>query len=301
MTHAIELLSATRSFRSDDAVQDVTLAVPEGAICGVLGRNGAGKTTVMSLISGQDRPTTGRVLVDGEDPFENEAVLSRISFVRDNQRYPDDYFLHHVLGIAPAFAPYWDGELAAELVERFRLPRKPAIRKFSRGQLSAVAIVLGLASRSPITLLDEPYLGLDATARGLFHDILLRDLGLYPRTLLLSTHLIDESESLFDHIVLMDRGRVVLRTEAEEARHLAMCVSGVADAVQAFAADYPVLYSHSIGGLQTSTVTGRLDDDARSRAATLGVRVKGASLQDLAVAYGSGDALQDSSKEGISA
>ncbi|TYD00564.1 ABC transporter ATP-binding protein [Arthrobacter echini] len=301
MTQAIELQSVTRRFRNDNALEDVTLAVPDGAICGLLGRNGAGKTTVMSLISGQDRPTTGRVLVDGDDPFENEAVLSSISFVRDNQRYPDDYFLHHVLSIAPAFAPHWDGELAAELVEGFRLPRKPAIRKFSRGQLSAVAIVLGLASRAPVTLLDEPYLGLDATARGLFHDLLLRDLGRHPRTLLLSTHLIDESDSLFDHVVLMDRGRVVLRAEAEEARRVAMCVSGVADAVQAFCADYPVLRSHSIGGLRTSTVTGRLDDDARSRAATLGVQLKGASLQDLAVAYGSGDSLQDSSKEGISA
>src|SRR5699024_6329353 len=129
----------------------------------------------MSIVSGQDRPDTGRVRVLGEHPFENERVLSQLSFIRDNQRYPDRYRLRHVLRIAPEYAPNWSSELAAELVEGLRIPEKTHIKKFSRGQLSAVAIVLGLASRSPLTLLDEPYLGLDVTARTLFHRALLRD------------------------------------------------------------------------------------------------------------------------------
>lgn len=301
MKHAIQLHSVTRTFRTGHALDAVSLDVPAGAVCGLLGRNGAGKTTMMSLISGQDRPSRGQVLVHGEEPFENPAALSLISFVRDNQRYPDDYYLRHILRIAPSFASAWDADLATELIMGFRLPEGTPLKKYSRGQLSGVAIVLGLASRAPVTLLDEPYLGLDATARALFHEVLLRDLGESSRTVLLSTHLIDESESLFSHVALMDRGRIVVQTDADEARRLATCVSGTADAVDAFCRDREVLRIHSIGGLRASTVAGPVDDDARSLAATLGVRIKSASLQELAVAHGSGDALENSSKEGVSA
>ncbi|KNC19308.1 multidrug ABC transporter ATPase [Arthrobacter sp. RIT-PI-e] len=301
MNHAIELRSVTRTFRDTRALDDVGLSIPTGAICGLLGRNGAGKTTMMSLVAGHDRPSRGEVLVHGEEPFENASVLSGISFVRDNQRYPDDYYLQHVLRIAPSFAPRWDADLAAELVARFRLPEGTPVKKYSRGQLSGVAIVLGLASRAPVTLLDEPYLGLDASARTLFHEILVRDVGEAPRTVLLSTHLIDESESLFSHVVLMDRGRIVVQTDADEARQLATCVTGLADAVEAFCRGREVLRAHAVAGLRAVTVAGPVDDDARSLAADLNVRIKGASLQELAIAHGSGDALENSPKEGVSA
>lgn len=299
MNHAIELRSVTRTFRDSHALDAVSIGVPEGAVCGLLGRNGAGKTTMMALISGQDRPSRGQVLVHGQDPFENPAALGTIRFVRDNQRYPDDYYLQHILRIAPSFASSWYADLAVELVERFRLPEGTPVKKYSRGQLSGLAIVLGLASRAPVTLLDEPYLGLDASARALFHQILVRELGEVPRTVLLSTHLIDESESLFSHVVLMDRGRVVVQTDADEARRLATCVSGTAEAVEAFCRGREVLHSHAVGGLRASTVAGPADDDVRSLAAILGVRIKGASLQELAVAHGSGDALE--SREGVNA
>ena len=122
MTTAIELRSVSRVFGASTALDDVSITVPEGSICGLLGRNGAGKTTIMSIISGQDRPTSGSVEVFGRRPFENEAALRGISFVRDNQRYPDNYRLKHVLRIAPAFLPNWSEDVAAELVAGLRIP-----------------------------------------------------------------------------------------------------------------------------------------------------------------------------------
>lgn len=153
MTNAINIRAMSRSFGHSTALDDITLTVPEGSICGLLGRNGAGKTTIMSILAGQDRPTSGIAEVFGEQPFENESILSRISFVRDNQKYPDNYRLHHVLRIAPEFAPNWNADVAAELIDGFRIPDRTPVKKFSRGQLSAIAIVLGLASRAPLTLL----------------------------------------------------------------------------------------------------------------------------------------------------
>ncbi|MBO1751758.1 ABC transporter ATP-binding protein [Actinotalea sp. BY-33] len=286
MTNAIDMQAVTRRFGESTALDAVDVTVPEGSICGLLGRNGAGKTTMMSIIAGQDRPSSGRVEVLGQEPFENESVLAMLSFVRDNQRYPDDYRLHHVLRIAPDFAPHWSEEVAAELVDGFRIPARTPIKKFSRGQLSSVAIVLGLASRAPVTLLDEPYLGLDVTARALFHDMLLRDYAAHPRTIVLSTHLVQESEALFDRVVILDGGTVRVSSEAEDVRDLAFTLSGATDVVQGLTARSTVLSTHTVAGLMSATVWGALDDESRTTARDLGARVAPASLHELVAAIG---------------
>ena len=286
MTSAVQLRSVDRTFGAATALDNVSFSVPENSITGLLGRNGAGKTTIMSLISGQDRPTSGDVSVFGHNPFEHAPTLTRISYVRDNQRYPDNYLLHHVLRIAPEFAPNWSSELAAELVEGFRLPAKTQIRKMSRGQLSAVAIVLGLASRAPLTLLDEPYLGLDVSARSFFYDVLLRDYTRHPRTVLLSTHLVEESEQLFDRIVIVDRGKITADCSRDDAAGLASVVSGTGERVRSICHGRDVLAEHAVGGLLSLTVSGTFDDADRGAAQGLGIQVAPASLQQLVAAQG---------------
>jgi ABC-2 type transport system ATP-binding protein len=286
VTNAIELHDVTRTFGRSTALDGVTLSVPDGSICGLLGRNGAGKTTIMSIVAGQDRPTSGLVDVLGARPFENEKVLTQVSFVRDNQRYPDNYRLHHVLRIAPAFAPNWNADVADELVEGFRIPTRTPLKKFSRGQLSSVAIVLGLASRAPVTLLDEPYLGLDVTARALFHDVLLRDYAAHPRTVLLSTHLIEESEALFDRVVIVDRGRIRADVASEDVGDLAFSLSGMTDAVDQLSTGRTVLKTHAVSGLKSVIVQGGIDDELAANAHRLGARVAPASLPDVVAAFG---------------
>lgn len=297
MTDAIDIRSVSRNYGKTQALDDVTFTVPEGSICGLLGRNGAGKTTIMSMIAGQDRPSTGELQVLGHRPFEHAPTLSQISYVRDNQRYPDDYRLHHVLRIAPAFAPNWSEDLASELVASLRIPTKGPIKKFSRGQLSSVAIVLGLASRAPITLLDEPYLGLDVTARAVFHRVLLRDYELHPRTVVLSTHLIEESESLLDRVVIMERGRVTVESDSDTMRELASVVSGTTEAVGQITGNRTVLQTNAVGGLASVTVSGPIDEELRADAARLGLRVAPASLQELVSAHGAGETDPTTTRE----
>lgn len=289
MTNAIEVRSVTRSYGTVNALDDVSFGVPQHSIVGLLGRNGAGKTTILSILAGQDRPSSGRVDVLGHSPFEHEPTLAQISYVRDNQRYPDDYRLHHVLRIAPEFAPNWSTDVAHELVEGFRIPKKTPIKKLSRGQLSSIAIVLGLAARSPITLLDEPYLGLDVTARALFHEVLLRDYQKQPRTVILSTHLIEESDSLFDRVVIMDQGRVLMDADRDETSEAAWVASGTTDAVNQLIADRRILQRNTVGGLTSVTAAGVVDDTTRARADELGLQVSRASLQQLVAAYGANE------------
>ena len=288
---AIRLTGVTRRFGRTTALDDVTTEMPAGVVCGLLGRNGAGKTTLMSILAGHDRPSSGRVEVLGIDPFEHAAVMSSISLIRDNQRYPEDFKLRHVLRIAPRFHERWDAELAAELVDAFRLPSRPQVKKMSRGQQSGLGIVIGLASRAPVTIFDEPYLGLDATSRRIFADRLMasRIDETVPRTIVLSTHLIDEMEQLLDHVVVLDAGRLVRAGTTEEVVAGAHSLSGPAEAVTRLAAGRPPLSTHRVGGLLSLVFAGDppagLEDDARAA----GVQLAPVGLQDLVAAFGAGE------------
>ncbi|WP_449283878.1 ABC transporter ATP-binding protein [Leucobacter sp.] len=297
MTAAIETRGLTRRYRGATALEDVTLEIRENVITGLLGRNGAGKTTLMSLITAQDRPSAGAVRVHGHDPFERAETIEQMCFVRDNQRYPDDYTLKHAIRAAAIFYPHWSQQTADRLIELFRIPTKPVIKKFSRGQLSSLGIVLGLASRSPITFFDEPYLGLDATARHIFYDELLQDYSAHPRTVILSTHLIDEMDRLLERVVILDRGRVVRHSDVEELRGGSYQVAGRASAVDEFVRGRETLSSRSIGGLGTAVVQGVLTGEDRETAARLALEISPVSLQDLVAAYGLGENGQADQKD----
>ena len=168
-------------------MDDVSFTIEKDTIYGLLGRNGAGKTTVMSILTAQNFATSGDVRVFGEQPYENAEVLARMCFVRESQKYPEDAQARSTPSRrASLFFPNWDQALADRLVEDFQLPLNRRIKKLSRGQLSAVGVIIGIASRAEITFFDEPYLGLDAVARQIFYDRLLEDYAEHPRTVILS-------------------------------------------------------------------------------------------------------------------
>jgi ABC-2 type transport system ATP-binding protein len=296
---ALRIDGVSRRFGKTQALDSVSFEVPENTICGLLGRNGAGKTTMMSIVAGHDRANTGTVEVFGANPFENAGAMSAVSFIRDNQRYPDDYYLKHVLRVGPLFHEHWNFDIAEEIVERFRLPAKPAVKKYSRGQLSALGVLIGLASRAPLTIFDEPYLGLDATARQTFYDLLIREYTEHPRTILMSTHLIDEMDGLLERVVVLDRGRVVRNETVEDAQQAAYTVSGPSAAVEKVVAGARVLRTHRIGGLVSLTIEGALTPQLAAAASSAGVQIQRATLQDFVAALG---ALDDpAQREGIPA
>lgn len=284
--NAIETRDLTRRYKGGIALDGVTVAIRQNVITGLLGRNGAGKTTFMSLVTAQDRPSSGAVSVDGHAPFERAETIERMCFIRDNQRYPDDYRLRNALRAAAFSYPNWSQELAERLVDLFRIPAKTPVAKFSRGQLSSLGIVLGLASRAPITFFDEPYLGLDATARSIFYDELLRDYAEHPRTVILSTHLIDEMDRLLERVIVLDRGRVVREADVDELRGGAYQAAGKLSELEPFTTGRRVLSTRTIGGLGTAVIEGALRPEDRAEAQDAGIEITPVSLQDLVAAYG---------------
>ncbi|MEU2348440.1 ABC transporter ATP-binding protein [Modestobacter sp. NPDC049651] len=273
----------TLRFAEHTAVDDVTTGIAEGSITGLLGRNGAGKTTLMQLLTGHRVPTSGSVRVFGERPFENEGVLRRVCFVKESQRYPDQFRVRDAVDSAARLFPRWDADLARELLADFDLPLRRSVKKLSRGMTSAVGIVIGLASRAELTFFDEPYLGLDAVARQLFYDRLLADYAEHPRTVVLSTHLIEEVGDLLEHVLLLDHGRLVLDEDADSLRESALTVSGSAGAVEAFGRGREVLRSERLGGQARAVVRVAGPSDA-AVAGTHGLLAEPTPLQQLVVA-----------------
>ena len=282
MTATISTTALGRRYRDQAALEDVTLTIEPGTVTGLLGRNGAGQTTLMRLITGQEFPTTGTVHVFGERPAENEAVLRRMVFVREEQSYPD-LNVAHALEVASWFYPNWDAALAAQLITDFGLPPGRRIRRLSRGMRSAVGIIIGLASRAELMLFDEPYAGLDAVARQLFYDRLLTEIATHPHTVVLSTHLIDEAADLFEHVVLLERGRIVLDAPADDVRGTGMTVNGPVAAVDEFVAGGAVWHRQRLGSRASVTVPGPLDFAAQARARALHLTLEPLSLQQLLV------------------
>ena len=282
MTDVIQVTGLTKRFGSLEAVKDVTFSVGENKIYGLLGRNGAGKTTIMQLLTGQDFATSGSIKVFGESPVENASVLQNISFIKESQRYPEDFKPKHVFRSAPWFFANWDAEFADRLIEQFRLPLDRKIKKLSRGQLSSIGVIVGLASRAPLTFFDEPYLGLDAVARQLFYDTLLADYAEHPRTVILSTHLIDEVANLLEHVIVIDEGRIIIDQDADSLRSTATNLVGTAKAVEAFVAGREILHRDGIGGLASVTVAG-LSPQEKQRATAAGLELSAVSLQQLIV------------------
>ncbi len=289
MSAVVQATGLTKHYGAVRAVDDVTFSLEEGGICGLLGRNGAGKTTLMSLLTAQEFATRGEVRVFGAAPLENPAVLGRTCFIKESQKYPDDFRVKHVLKSAPWFFDGWDAEFADQLVEEFRVPLDRRMKKLSRGQFSAVGVIVGLASRAPLTVFDEPYLGLDAVARQLFYDRLLADYAEHPRTVILSTHLIDEVSDLLEHVLVLDEGRLVLDSTADDLRGRASTVVGPAEAVERFTTGRDVLHRDRIGGLMSATVAG-LDEAGRRDARAAGFELGPVSLQQMIVRMTSGSA-----------
>ncbi len=285
---AAEMVDVSRSFRGTAAVQDMSLTLPQDAITGLLGRNGAGKTTIMRLLTGHIRPTSGRVLLAGLDPWENATVLARTCFVREGQRYPDGMTVAQVLRAAALVLPGWDGAYARDLAADFDLPDRRAVSKLSRGMLSAVGVVVGLASRAPVTFFDEPYLGLDAVARQLFYDRLLADYAERPRTVVLSTHLIDEVADLLEHVVVVDGGRVLLDASAEDLRGRGAVLTGPEHSVTSLLAGRPVLATERLGGTVRVAVDWSLTPSDVADAERHGLGVEPMSLQQLVVRTSTG-------------
>jgi ABC-2 type transport system ATP-binding protein len=292
----VEVRGLTVRYGRTTALDSVDLTFPAGAITGLLGRNGSGKTTLASVVAAFRRPTSGTVLVGGEDPWENEDVVPRVLLVRESGDVLDTESLRTNLRYTEDCRPQFSREVAERLMDRFELDpaRKP--QKLSRGQKSAFGIALAVATRADLTILDEVHLGLDAPTRYAFYDALLEDYIAHPRTIVLSSHLIGEVERLLEHVVVLDHGRVLLAQETDAVTARGIAVTGPTREVERFVVGRTVLSRQQLGGTAQATVLATLDDGEAADARAAGLEIGPVPLQDLFVhltADGAADAARE--------
>lgn len=217
----IETDRLTRRFRATEAVHELTLAVPEGSIFALLGSNGAGKTTTLKMLVNLLLPTAGSARVLGVDSRRlSELELAQIGYVSEGQKPPEWMTVAQFLDYCRPFYPTWDRELERKLLTRFELPANRKLQQLSRGMLMKAALLVSLAYRPKLLVLDEPFSGLDPVVREDLTAGLLETARQGETTVLVSSHDIEEVERLADHVALLEAGRLRLveTTEALLAR-----------------------------------------------------------------------------------
>lgn len=201
----------TRRFRHKTALDRVSLEIPRGVVFGLVGENGAGKTTLIKHIMGSLRAEVGSVRVFGLDPVrEPEKTLVRIGYLSENRDLPNWMRVRELMLFTQAFYPDWDAAYAEELRESFGLAEYAYVRELSRGQRAQAGLLLALAHRPELLVLDEPSAGLDAVVRRDILGAVIRAAADEGRTVLFSSHLLDEVEYVVDYVGFLHEGRMVM-------------------------------------------------------------------------------------------
>ena len=218
----VAVTNLSRSFGATKALNDVTLAVSRGCVFGLVGENGAGKSTLIKHLLGLWRAETGSVRVFGLDPVsEPTAVLGRIGYLSEQPDLPDWMRVAELLRYTQAFYPRWDTAYAEQLLKQFSLDVGARIKTLSKGQRARLGLIAAEAHRPDLLILDEPSSGLDPIVRRDILEAIIRTVTDEGRTVIFSSHLLDEVERVSDHLAMLHRGTLKLCAPLEEikARH----------------------------------------------------------------------------------
>ncbi len=275
----------TKTYGKQTVLNNLNITIQSGCIYGLIGRNGIGKTTLLGILTGQNTLDSGEVTYGDMPVWENRNALQYICFSRElsptmgagqNPLKAKEY-----LRAAAIYYPLWDKAYAATLIEKFGLNIKKRLSQLSKGQLSMLTIIIALASGAPLTILDEPVAGLDVVARELFYRLLLENYAQTNRTFIISTHIIEEAASVFERVLIMDKGTVIEDLPTEEFTGAFRAVSGSVEEVSNALSQVPslaVLSTQTLGKHKMVTVRG--DETSFAALESTGLHVAPVSLQN---------------------
>jgi len=215
----INISSLTRRFGEKTALNSVSLSFPRGGVYGLVGANGAGKTTLIKHLLGLLEAQSGSVRIFGLDPVaEPVAVLSRIGYLSEENDLPGWMRVDELIRYSRAFYKNWDDRYAEELRAAFTLDPSAKIRDLSKGQRSRAGLLIALAYRPELLVLDEPSSGLDPIVRRDILGAVIRTIADEGRTVLFSSHLLDEVEQVADHVTMIRQGTLVMSAPLAEIK-----------------------------------------------------------------------------------
>jgi ABC-2 type transport system ATP-binding protein len=257
---SIELLDISKRYGKFLALDQVSIQFEREKIYGLLGRNGAGKTTMMNLIANCIFSDAGKILIDGDDIVTNPTNIGSIYMMTDKKLYPDPMRVGEVFRWTDAFYGGFDHEFAEVLCKRFDLNKKSKIASLSTGYRSIFKIIVALCVKAQYILLDEPVLGLDAGHREKFYKSLLETYAETPRTFIISTHLIEEVASIIEDVVIIDQGKILRNCSVEALLQSGYNITGSIADVDAYCSNRETIGSDTIGGIKTAAILGKAEN-----------------------------------------
>lgn len=274
----------TKNFGKIKAVSDLSFTIGQNVITGLIGPNGAGKTTLLKIIAGFTRPFSGKVTVFSENPFNSLKVSSNMIFVDEHMKFPPSLSLAQIMSAAPAFYKNWDMGLAKELFAYFSLNPGQQHHHLSKGTKSTFNMIIGLAARCPLTIFDEPTAGMDAGVRKDFYRALLRDYLQKPRSIIFSSHLLNEVEDILEDILLLQEGQKRLHLPITDLKEFAVALRGKKEVITELTAGQEIYHQKNIGKDHSYTVIRRnAADGLLKKSAAAGIEILPVAAEDLCV------------------
>lgn len=277
----LETKMLNKSYRTVKAVKDFSIRLDSNKIYGLLGRNGAGKTTFLNLITSRIFADSGEIKLFGLNAVENQEILPRICYMPEKNLFIPTMRVSEIIKTAAGFYDSFDMEYAVQLCQKFNLDKRKKYKALSRGYESILRVVIGLASRASLTIFDEPVLGLDAAVRDLFYRELIEDYVKFPRTFIVSTHLIEESADVFEEAIIIKEGVLVEQLTIEELKERAHYISGKAGVVDEATSGLKVLHSEMVGNIKICAVFEKFSDEGLKKLSNLEVDISPIPVQKL--------------------
>ena len=243
----IECTDLTKTYLRKNVLNQLSFSIEENKITGLIGRNGAGKTTLLKIMAGFIKETSGEINVFSEKPFNSLNLSANSIFVDDQMSLPPALQLQELLEVAGNFYPNWDKQLAQRLFDYFSFDPKHYHNRLSKGKTSTFNMIIGLASRCPLTIFDEPTTGMDEAVRKDFYRALLKDYIAHPRTIILSSHHLNEVEDLLEDVLLIKDGKKLLHMPISELKEWTIGIKGPTEAVLDWTNNKEIIYRNTIG------------------------------------------------------
>ncbi|MBU5256931.1 ABC transporter ATP-binding protein [Tissierella praeacuta] len=277
----LEIRNLSKFYGKNKVLTDINLDIEENKIYGLLGRNGAGKTTLLKLIASQILKDDGEIKLDGEEIFENSKAMEDICLVKDFPNSVKERKVKDILALGKIIYKDWDEEYKNYLIREFDLNIRKKLLKLSTGNKTIVGLIIGLASRSRITIFDEPTIGLDAAMRYKFYNLLLEDYEKNPRTIIISTHLIDEVANLFEEVIILNNKRIILKNEVNSLKEKSHFLSGREDLINPIIKDKKVIHKEEFGSTKIVGIYGDLTEQEINYARNKNIDISNIPLQKL--------------------
>ena len=274
-----------KNYKEKSVLEDINLVLEPAKIYGLIGRNGVGKTTLLSIMSAQTPASKGQVFLGNETIWENKKALCNICFSwalnTGDKLGIGALKVKDYLNAAKIFYPKWDDNMAKELMDMFQLNKKQQISKLSKGMASMITIIVAMASKAEYTFLDEPVAGLDVVARDDFYKLLIDEYTNTGRSFVVSTHIIEEAADVFEEVIILKDKKILLKENTMELLDRAYHVSGKAEDVDNAVFGLKCFHEECIGRSKGVTV---FLEEGQSIKSGIDVSIQNVTLQNLFVA-----------------